>query len=403
MTTIDEINGKVDALGSAWEQFKQKNDERLNELAKKGNADPLLTGQLEKISSDMDGTKAAMDKQATEIESLKTALSRADRTGGEGEKESAEAKAYKAAFLQYVRKGDQAVLDTKALSVGSDPDGGYTVTPFMSNTIVKAVQEFSPIRGLAAVQTISTDALEFLDDPNTLTSGWTGETTAITETNTPQIGKRNIPTHEMYAQPKATQKLLDDSFVNIEQWLSDKIAESFAIREATAFVSGNGVGQPRGFLTYTAGTSWGQIQQVVTGSAAAVAADGMLSLLYSLKEAYAAGASFVANRATVASIRKLKESTTNAYIWQPGLQAGQPDLLLGKPIIQATDMPVEAANALVVAYANWKQAYQIVDRVGIRILRDPYTEKPFIKFYATKRVGGDVANYEAIKLLKCST
>ena len=403
MSDIEEVKGKVEALGSAWEQFKQKNDERLKEVEKKGAADPLLTGQLEKISGELDGTKAAMDKQAAEIESLKTALSRADRTGGEGEKDSADALAYKAAFVQFVRKGEQAVLDTKALSVGSDPDGGYTVTPFMSNTIVKAVQEFSPIRSLAAVQTISTDALEFLDDPNVLTSGWTSETGTRSDTDTPQIGKRNIPVHELYAQPKATQKLLDDSFVNIEQWLSDKISEAFAIKESTAFVSGNGVGQPRGFLTYTAGTSWGQIQQVVSGSATAVAADGLLSLMYSLKEAYAGGAAFVANRATVASIRKLKESTTNAYIWQPGLQAGQPDMLLGKPIVQATDMPVEAANALVVAYANWKQAYQIVDRIGIRILRDPYTEKPFIKFYATKRVGGDVANYEAIKLLKCST
>lgn len=400
MPTLEEINGKVDAIGTAWEQFKQKNDERLNEISKKGAADPLLTEQLKTLGATIDGQKSSLDAANAEIEAMKTALARGNR-GGEGESATPEQKAYKEAFASYLRKGETGI-DTKALSVGSDPDGGYTVTPFMSNQITKVINESSPIRALASVQTISTDSLEFLEDVQTLTSGWTGETTTVAETATPQIGKRNIPVHEMYAQPKATQKLLDDSAINIEQWLADKFSESFALREATAFVSGDGVGKPRGILTYAAGTSWGQVQQINSGSASAITADGLIKLFYAVKEGYLAGSTFLMNRATVQAARLLKD-TTNQYIWQPGLQAGTPDLILGKPVAMAADMPTEASNALAVAFGNFRNAYQIVDRNGIRVLRDPYTEKPFVKFYATKRVGGDVANFEAIKLLKCST
>lgn len=398
--TLEEINSKVDAIGTAWEQFKQKNDERLAEIGKKGAADPLLTEQLTKLGETIDGQKSALEAANAEIETMKTALARGNR-GGDNESATPEQKAYKEAFTAYLRKGETGI-DTKALSVGSDPDGGYTVTPFISNQITKVINESSPIRAIASVQTISTDSLEFLEDVQTLTSGWTGETTTVSETGTPQIGKRNIPVHEMYAQPKATQKLLDDSAINIEQWLADKFSESFALREATAFVSGDGVGKPRGILTYAAGTSWGQIQQINSGSAAAITADGLIKLFYAVKDGYLAGATFLMNRATVQAARLLKD-TTNQYIWQPGLQAGTPDLILGKPVAMAADMPTEASNALAVAFGNFRNGYQIVDRIGIRVLRDPYTEKPFVKFYATKRVGGDVVNFEALKLLKCST
>lgn len=407
MPTVEE---KVDALGSAWEAFKSANDTRLKEIEKRGAADPLLTGQLEKLNAFMDSTKSEMETVTQTLETVKKAAARNDRIGDSPEgkgNDSPEMKAYNAGFVSYLRgktaEGDLAELGKKALAVNSDPDGGFLVTPAMSSRIITIVNETSPLRALAAVETISTDALELLDDRGIQDSNWTAETGTVSDTATQQFGKKNIPVHELYSQPLATQKVLDDASINLEQWLANKIAEAFALKEATAFISGSGVGQPKGILSYAAGTTWGTIQQVVSGSAAAVAADGLVNLVYSLKEAYVPGASFLARRATVGSIRTLKESTTNAYIWQPGLKAGQPDMLLGSPIYQAADMPAEAANALVVAYGNWKQAYQIVDRIGIRILRDPFTSKPFVKFYATKRVGGDVVNFEALKILKCST
>lgn len=393
--TISEITEQVNALGGAWEQFKQVNDARLRDIERKGNADGMYEEHLHKIGSALDNYKSRLDR-------IETAVSRPvlGETGEEYKSNHAE---YSKSFRNYLRKGMDAgleALQTKALSVGSDPDGGYLVTPAMSSKIVKAIFETSPVRQLASVETISTDALELIDDHDQAAAGWTAETAAITETTTPIIAKRNIPTHELYAQPKATQKLVDDSAIDIEAWLSDKIADIFARKENTAFISGNGVGQPRGILTYAAGTSWNQIEQVNSGTSATVTADGLLNVYYKLKDGYTKNASFLMNRTVVNAVRLIKEAATNQYIWQPGLAAGTPDTLLGIPVYMASDMPAAAANSLSVAVGDFKAAYQIVDRKGINILRDPFTEKPFVKFYATKRVGGDVINFDAIKILK---
>lgn len=404
--SLEEINANVDKLGAAWEAFKSANDERLKEIEKRNVNDPLQLEKLNKIGDFMDSTKTALDGLTAKSTDLEKALARGVKAGPDngGEEITPEKKAYYDAFKNYlIQGGDEAHLKDlhkKALSVASDPDGGYLVTPVMSSTIIKTINEYSPIRALAAVETISSDTLELLEDRGTFTSGWTTEQGTRSDTANSQFGKKSIPTHEMYAQPNATQKMLDDAAMNVEQWIASKAAESFAIREATAFVSGDGAGKPRGFLTFAAGTSWGQIEQVNSGSSGAVTADGLINLVYSLKEAYTRGASFLMKRATTAAVRLLKESTTNAYIWQPGLQAGQPASLLGYPTYEAVDMPTIAANSLSIAFANWKQAYQIVDRKGITLLRDPYTGKPFVKFYFTKRVGGDVTNFEAIKLQK---
>ena len=393
--TISEITERVSHLGHAWEEFKAVNDARLREIETKGAADGLYNEHLHNISRALDNYKSRLD-------TIETAYSRPE-FGGSESKASAVPSEYSKAFRNYLRKGMDAGLEqlsTKALSVGSDPDGGYLVTPTMSQTIVKSVFETSPMRQLASVETISSDALELIDDHDQASAGWTSETGSISETNTPQIAKRNIATHELYAQPKATQKLVDDAAIDIEAWLSGKIAEIFAVKENTAFISGSGSGQPRGILTYTAGTSWNQIQQVNSGTSAQVTADGLINLFYALKDAYTRNASFLMNRTTVQAVRLLKEATTNQYLWQPGLAAGAPDTLMGVPVLMASDMPVAAANSLSVAVGDFKAAYQIVDRLGVRILRDPFTEKPFVKFYATKRTGGDVINFEAIKLLK---
>lgn len=394
--SLHDVTDRVNALGNAWEQFKQVNNARLREIEQKGYADSLYTEHLAKISH-------ALDNYKNRLDTIETAYS---RPALETEQKSAAPRSeYTKAFCNYLRKGMDAGLEqmqTKALSAGSDPDGGYLVTPSMSAKIVSAIFETSPMRQLASIETISTDSLEMIDDHSEAAAGWVAESGVISDTATPQIGKHIIQVHGLYAQPKATQKLIDDSAVDIENWLATKIADIFARKENTAFISGDGVNQPRGILTYAAGTSWGQIQQVNSGTSGAVTADGIINLYYALKDAYARSATFLMNRSILQAVRLLKESTTDQYLWQPGLAAGAPDTLLGVPVMSASDMPVAASASLSIAVGDFKAAYQIVDRQGIQILRDPFTDKPFVKFYTTKRVGGDVVNFEAIKLQKLS-
>lgn len=298
-----------------------------------------------------------------------------------------------------------ADTERKALSVGSDPEGGYVVYPDMSGQIVQKVFETSPMRAYASIQTISTDALEGIFDLNEASFGWVEETESRSETNTPDIGRWRIPVHEMYAFPFATQKLLDDAAIDMENWLSMKVADKFARAEADAFVNGSGVGQPRGFLTYSDGTTLpGTIEQFDTGvnGAYAAAPDGgdvLIDALYGLKAPYRANATWFMNRATTKLTRKLKDSD-GAYLWSPGIAAGQPATLLGYPVAAFEDMPDPATGSLSVAVGDMRAAYQIVDRIGIRVLRDALTNKPYIGLYTVKRVGGDVVNFEAVKLVK---
>lgn len=395
--SIAEITEQVSKLGNAWEQFQQVNNARLREVEKKGSADPLYMEHLSKLGQ-------ALDQHKERVNRLETAWQRPSLgAGAEYGQKSGYDSEYRKAFTGYLRKGAESglgELQTKALSVGSDPDGGYLVTETMSETIVKKIYESSPIRQLASVETISSDALDVIEDNGESAASWTTETGAISDTATPQFGKHTIAVHEMYAQPKATQKLVDDASINIEQWIAEKVAEKFSRLEATGFISGSGSGQPKGILSYAAGTGWGQIEQVNSGTNGAVTADSLIQLFYALKENHARNASFLMNRSVLQSVRLLKEATTNQYLWQPGLAAGAPDTLLGVPVAQAADMPVAATGSLSVAVGDFRRAYLVVDRVGLRILRDPFTEKPFIKFYTTRRVGGEVVNSEAIKLLK---
>ncbi len=395
--TLSRLTKRVEALGSAWEQFKQVNDRRIDEIERKGNADPLTIEQLNKINGALDGYKNRLEHMETAM--VRPGLGGVAAQGGY----SASASEHKEAFCSYLRKGtedDLAFLEKKALSVGSDPDGGYLVTQQMSGSIVEKVYETSPMRQLASVESISSDALEVLEETTEAVAGWSAsETAAVADTDTPDFVKKVIAVHELFAQPKATQKLLDDASVDVEAWLSEKLVDVFSRKENAAFINGTGTGHPKGILTYPAGTSATQIEQVNSGSAGNVTADSLIQLYYALKEEYAAHATFLMNRATVQQARLLKESTTDQYLWNPGLSAGAPDTLLGVPVMQAADMPAPTASSLSVALGDFSRAYQIVDRTGLRVLRDPYTEKPFVKFYSTKRVGGDVINTEAIKLL----
>ena len=418
---------KIQELGEAFEAFKKLNDQEMA-LMKKGQSLPAeLKEQLESINTritEIDSEKAEMQKElarrakspvsvdsekaeAAALSFHKMACKRREIPCDPTAFGAAEMKEYSNAFELMLRKGDQMLGAEmqKALSVGSDPDGGYLVKPDTSGRIVSKVFETSPMRQYASVQTIGTDALEGTYDLDEAAAGWVNETGARTETNTPQVGAWRIPVHEIYAKPKATQKMVDDSMIDIEAWLANKVSDKFARTEAAAFVNGNGVNKPRGFLTYASGTTLpNTIQRFNTGVDGAFAGSGtggdvIMNTIYGMKAAYRRGARFAMNRTTVGTVRKVKDGDGN-YIWQPGLSAGEPSTLAGYGIIEMEDMPNPATDSLSIAFADWAEAYQIVDRAGVRVLRDPYSEKPYIQYYTTKRVGGDVLNFEAIKLIE---
>lgn len=385
-----ELEKKMGELHEAFAEFKKTNDARLKAI-ESGRSTAELDAKTEKMNEIVSNLEA-------EIKQMQTAMARGSQGGqGNGEAEEKSAK-YSSAMQSYLRKGNETEL--KAMSVDSDEDGGFLVTPAMSSEIVKKVYESSPIRMLASVQTISTDALEILEDLDEAASGWVGEVSARNETGTPKLKKIVIPVHELYAQPKATQKLLDDAAFNVEAWLSGKVSEKFGRDEATAFVSGDGNLKPKGFLSYAAGTGYGEVEQLTTSTSLAIVSDDLIDLSYSVKEAYKANSVWMAQRATVKAFRKLKDSQ-GRYLWEPGLNGAAQSTLLGFPIYEANDMQANGvAGNLSVAFGDFKQGYQIVDRIGVRVIRDIYTAKPNVLFYTTKRVGGGVKNFEAIKLLK---
>lgn len=318
---------------------------------------------------------------------------------------------YKNALKKYIQKFDDQRMassiftpeEMKALSAGIEPDGGYLVTPAMSNTIITRLFEGDPIRRLASVENITTGSIEWLVDANEGDAGWETETMLGTKSTEPDWKKKKIDVHTMYSRNHVTQQLIEDSGINIETWLAGKISEKMNRVEGASFVTGDGIGKPRGFLTYSNGTTWGTIEQVGMGLAAAIAADGFGKVKYSLKEMFLNDPSlaWLMSRSTVLAVMLLKDGN-GQYIWKPGITEDKASTILGDPVYMSTTMPTIAANALSVAYGAWKQAYMIVDRLGISIQRDPFTQKPFVEFYTRKRVGGDVINYDAIKIGKIS-
>ena len=312
---------------------------------------------------------------------------------------------YKNAYESFFRKDEKFLSpgEMKALSVGIDPDGGYTVTPATSSRIITRLFESDPIRQLASNETITTGALEWMVDWDQAGYGWEGETETSSETTTPQWFKKRVPVHTLYAKPRATMTLLEDSGINIENWLADKVSSRFLRGEGAAFVTGDGVNQPRGFESYDDGVNYGQVEQTAMQAAAALTADGFIAVKYSLIEDYLTRGTWLMNRLTVADAMYLKDGN-GQYIWKPGL-ADDPagSTILGLPVRMSTTMPVVAANALSVAIADWREAYVVVDRMGVTVQRDPFTAKPFVEFYTRKRVGGDVTNFQAVKLGVIST
>jgi HK97 family phage major capsid protein len=297
------------------------------------------------------------------------------------------------------------------MSVGSDPDGGYVVLPNVEGTIRQISRDYSPLRDLASAVTISKgDSYEVVLDMDEVGATWVGETAARPATSTPTLKVASIPVHEIYAMPMITQKLLDDASFDLGAFLEGKIADKFARTEPAAFASGDGVGKPRGFLTYATDPAkdftraWGKFQHIAAGSTTPTdkqLADGLVAVATTLRSPYRANSTWLMSGDTLLRVRQIKD-TTDHYIWQPGLQAGQPDRLLGYPVAICEDMPAIGSGNTPVALASWKAAYQIVDRHGLRLLRDPFTAKPHTLFYAYKRVGGDVVDFNALKFLKIS-
>ncbi|HJY21665.1 MAG TPA: phage major capsid protein, partial [Hanamia sp.] len=287
---------------------------------------------------------------------------------------------------------------SKSMNSFTGTDGGYAVMPELDRAIVQLVRETSPIRQYAEVMSIGTDRLVEPYEGDDFASGWVGELEDRTDTDNGKLKEIAWDIHEQYAMPQVSQKLLDDAYFDIENYVINKLAGKFARAENTAFVTGDGIKKPRGFLTYTDGTSgFEQIEQIPSGGASTVTANGLIDLVESMKAPFLSGAVFMLKRSTVKDIRKLIDGNGN-YLWGMGLNGGTSPDLLGYPIVRADDMPAVQAGALAIVFANFREAYRIVDRFGTRLLRDPYTKKGFVKLYTTKRVGGGVRNFDAIKI-----
>jgi HK97 family phage major capsid protein len=389
-------------LMRAFEAFKAANDERLA-LIERRAADVVVEEKVERINAALDAQQRRLD--ALTLKAARPAL--APERGGE---QSHQAREHKAAFEAYVRSGESAglrALETKAMSVGSNPDGGYLVPAEVENEIGQRLAAISPIRSIAGVREISANVYKKPFMTAGPATGWVGETDARTQTTSPTLAELSFPAMEIYAMPAATATLLEDAAVNIDEWIASEVELTFAEQEGTAFVTGDGTNKPTGFLSYTtianASWVWGDIGYVATGAAGAFAAsnpsDNLVDLIYALKAGYRQNGSFVMNRKTQAAVRKFKD-TSGGYLWQPPAQAGGRATLMTFPVVEAEDMPDIGANSLSVAFGDFRRGYLIVDRQGVRVLRDPYSAKPYVLFYTTKRVGGGVQDFDAIKLLK---
>jgi HK97 family phage major capsid protein len=344
-----------------------------------------------------------------DVSALKGQVVAAQRPALDGVKGDA-ADPQRAAFVdRYLRKGLEAGVELKSFSGATGAEGGYAVPREIDAVIDAALKSISPIRAIANVVQTGSAGYRKLVTSGGAPSGWASETGARAETGMPTFHEIVPPSGELFANPAASQAMLDDAQFDVESWLASEIAMEFAKAEGAAFVNGTGTNQPKGFLTGTVTNeadgvrAFGSLQYVASGAAGGFAAsnpqDKLIDLVQALRAPYRQGAAFVMNSATLARIRKFKTSD-GAFLWQPGLVAGQPDTLLGYPVVEAEDMPDVAADSLSIAFGNFKAGYVIAERSATSILRDPFTNKPFVHFYAVKRVGGAVANSEAIKLMK---
>ena len=425
--TIKSVAEAIDKIGTAFEEYKKTNDARI-EAVKNGNSTADFDAKLAKMDEHIGG----LTEMKSKLEKMETKLARpGNMGGGRQEGESQESTEYRHAFLDWMRSpGDnerqqKAAATYKALEAKAKADsretrsaqvitstgaaGGFALPEVIERQIARLSVDISPIRQIATVRTVGSSDYKELFDIGGGAFEWVGENDTRNQTNTPDLAEV-APTFGMAsAKPQATEESLDDLFFNVEDWLISSAAEAIGAGEGAAFVSGNGTKKPTGFLggptpvtTVDASRAFGTLQYIASGQAAALPTtpDTFYDLVYALRARYRRNAVWVTNKLVLSALRKYKEATTNAYMWQPGLSAGQPDMFMGYPVVEAEDMPAVGAGAFSLAFGDFKEGYLITDRVGMRITRDEITAPGFVKFYVRKRVGGKLRNTQAIKLLK---
>lgn len=397
-------------LQKTVEDFKAEHRKELADL-KKGMGDVVQSEKVDRINAEITKLQGAIDDM--------NRLIAASRVGAGGDdKLTADERAHAQGFSAYFRKGAEAglrELEVKAAATtDNDPNGGYLVDKQTEQAIDRVLGTVSAIRSIAATMTISASVYRKLVSQGGATGGWVGEKQSRAETNTPTLAALEFPAMEVYANPAATQTLLDDARVDIGAWLGEEVSITFAEMEGAAFYSGDGVNKPRGIASYTmvanASYAWGKVGFTTSGIADKLndathsGVDALTDLVYAIKQGYRQNARFLMNRKTQAAVRKLVSLGDEALpLWQPSLQLGQPASLMGYPITDDDNVADIAANAFPIWFGDFRRGYLIVDRAGIRVLRDPFTNKPYVHFYTTKRVGGGIQNFEAIKAMKIST
>jgi HK97 family phage major capsid protein len=393
-----DVKEVADALNARFTEFKEKNDKRIDGIEAE-------KGKLSETVETLNGKLTELDDLKSNLEKEILALKRpGDVSGNKSTNE------HKAAFGKFVRKGHDdglQALEQKALGTTSDADGGFAVPEELDRNIIQLEHDMSPMRQVCNQISISTSDFKRLVNLGGAGSGWVGEAEERPATSTPKLAQIAATMGEIYANPQATQASLDDIFYNVEAWLSGEVAREFAEKEGSAFLMGDGSNKPKGILAHNlavtadATRAFGTIQKVLSGTAGGFSADNLLSLIHSLKKAYRNGSQWMFAGTTLHQIRTFKDTQGN-YLWVPGIQTGQASSIFGYGIAENEDMPAVGADTNAVMLGDFKRAYTIVDRTGTRILRDPFTNKPNVGFYTTKRVGGMLTDSNAVKVLTLS-
>lgn len=401
----EDIKELIEEKGKAWSEYQKANDERIKALEAKTGVPAELTEKIDKINAEL--TRLSAEIKQIEI--------RANRPpAGNTEKDAYDSE-HKAAFVDYMRTGEIApILKTRTVQVEgksvntlNDTQGGYVVHNEVSNIIERVALATTAMRRIATVTTIGAKAFEEVVVTAGMTASWVGETSSPSETTAPTLAKITITPGTEYVMPYATQAMLEDADFDIAAWLGEEAGYSFIAAEGAAFITGSGVNSPKGIASYTpvanASYAWGSTGYIASGKSGAFAdsspANKLFDLYHALKPMYRSNATWLMLDATLNTVRQFQDGMGN-YLWQPGLQLGQPDLLLGKPVETDDNVATVASDSYSIFFADFKRAYRIVDRRGILVLRDPFSSKPYTLFYTTKRVGGDIKNFEAIKVMK---
>lgn len=430
--TIQQVAEAVEKIGTTFDEYRKVNDARLK-AAEEGKSTVEFEAKLAKMDAQFDALTTQMDEVRSKNETLETRLARPGQNGGDGKQEIREAVEYRNAWMDFMRDpkdqakeqrmraagakleardaADGREVRATFVTTGTNTAGGYALPKEVERTIMRLGTELTPMRQIATVRQVGTPDYHELVDVGGAGFEWVGEGDTRNETNSPDMASINPTFGMLSARPKATEESIQDLFFDVEDWLTGSVRETFAVAENQAFVAGNGVKKPTGFLAGPAPVAtgdstrpFGTLQYIPSGQAAALPTTGdvFLDMIYSIRARYRTNARWVTSRAGLAAMRKYKD-TTGAYMWQPALTAGQPATFMGYPITEMEDMPAVAANSFPIAFGDFREGYLIADRVGIRITRDEITQPGFVKFYIRKRVGGIVRNSQAIRVMKIAT